>query len=185
MMKLINFLRARTRKYLNEEIWLQDYVKKGMKIGQNCSIQPGLTIDHSNYWLIEIKNNVTIAPHVYLLAHDASTKIHLGGTKVGKVTIEDGCFIGARSIIMPGVTVGKNAIVAAGSIVTKDVEPNTVVGGNPAKIICSLEDFVQKQNMLLEKAPRFDSQFTIEQINTERKNVMLNCLTKNKIGFRF
>lgn len=184
-MKIINFLRARTRKYINEEIWLEDFIKKGMKIGKNCSIQPGLIVDHSNYWLIEIKNNVTIASFVYLLAHDASSKRHLGGTKVGKITIEDGCFIGARSIIMPGVIIGENSIVAAGSIVTKNVEPNTVVGGNPARFICSLEDYLNKQKSLLEVSPQFDREFTIEHINDDRKAYMNEVLTNHKIGFRF
>jgi len=184
-MKIINFFRARLRKTLNEEIWLKDYIKKGMKVGKNCNIQPGLVIDHSNYWLIEIKDNVTIAPFVYLLAHDASTKRPLGATKIGKVVIEDNCFIGARAIIMPGVTVGKNSVVAAGSIVTKDVDPDSVVGGNPARFICSLSDYLEKQKNILEKAPKFDGQFTIENIDESRKIEMNTSLTKNKIGFRF
>lgn len=51
------------------------------------------------------------------------------------ITICDGVWIGARAIVLPGVTIGEGAVVAAGSVVTKDVEPWTVVGGNPAKVI--------------------------------------------------
>lgn len=51
------------------------------------------------------------------------------------ITIYDGVWIGARAIILPGVTIGEGAVVAAGAVVTKDVEPWTVVGGNPAKVI--------------------------------------------------
>ena len=135
MIKLFNFFRARLRKFINEEIWLEDYVKAGLKLGKNCDINPGVVFDISHCWLIEIGDNVTIAPEAYILAHDASTFQQLGYTKIGKVKIENNVFIGARAIIMPGVVIGKNAVVAAGSVVTKSVEANSVVGGNPAKLI--------------------------------------------------
>jgi maltose O-acetyltransferase len=73
-MKIFNFLRARFRKFLNEELWLKDHVKAGMKIGTGCDIHPSLMVDYSHCWLIEIGNHVTLAPQVYFLAHDASTK---------------------------------------------------------------------------------------------------------------
>ena len=62
----------------------------------------------------------------------------------GKVVIEDWAYIGSQSVIMPGVTVGEGAIVAAGSVVTKSVPPYTVVGGNPAKFICSIDEYYKK-----------------------------------------
>jgi len=184
-MKIINYLRAKFRKYINEEIWLKDYVRMGLKIGNGCHIQPGLIIDHSNCWLIEIGNNVTIAPHVYLLAHDASTKMHLNCTKVGRVVIQDHCFLGARAIIMPGVIIGENAIIAAGSVVTKNVEKNTVVGGNPAKFICTLDEYLNKQKGLIAVLPNYDNSFSInKKITFEKKQIMKEQL-KNNIGFRF
>lgn len=134
-MKVLNFLRARIRKILLEEIWLDDYLKRGMKSGKNSSIQPGVILDYSHCNLITIGNNVTIAPQAYLLAHDASTKRDLGYTKIGRIDIKDNVFAGARALIMPGVTVGENSIVTAGAVVTKNVKPNTVVAGNPAKEI--------------------------------------------------
>ena len=134
-MKVLNILRARIRKILLEEIWLDDYLKRGMKIGKNSSIQPGVILDYSHCNLITIGNNVTIAPQAYLLAHDASTKRDLGYTKIGRIDIKVNVFVGARALIMPGVTVGENSIVAAGAVVTKNVKANTVVAGNPAKEI--------------------------------------------------
>lgn len=62
----------------------------------------------------------------------------------GKVVIEDWAYIGAFSQIMPGVTIGEGAIVAAGSILTKSVAPYTVVGGNPAKVIGTTEEYIQR-----------------------------------------
>ena len=140
-MKIINFLRARFRKWLNEEYWLEDYIKVGMKIGKNCDINPGLVVDYSHCWLIEIGNNVVFAPQVYLLAHDTSTKQSTGYVRVGKLEIGDNCFIGARAFIMPGVKLGKNCIVGAASVVTKSFPENSVIAGNPAKYICSVEEY--------------------------------------------
>ena len=65
----------------------------------------------------------------------------------GKVVIEDWAYIGAYSQIMPGVTIGEGALVAAGSIVTKSVAPHTVVGGNPARYICTTEEYYERNKM--------------------------------------
>lgn len=62
----------------------------------------------------------------------------------GKITIKDWAYIGSGSHILPGVTIGEGALVAAGSIVTKSVPPYTVVGGNPARVICTVEEYKKK-----------------------------------------
>ena len=118
--------------------------KKGMKIGYNVSILHGTVIDNSRPFLIEIGNNVTLAPKCHILTHDASMYNFLNMTRIGKVKILDNCFIGANTVIMPNVTIGPNAIVGAGSVVTKNVEPFSVFAGNPAKKIDSLEHFLEK-----------------------------------------
>lgn len=159
-MKIINFLRYRIRKFLMEEITLDDHIKRGMIVGENCSIMDGSTFDYGHCNLITIGNNVTIAPQAYLLAHDASTKRDLGYTKIGRIDIKDNVFIGARALIMPGVTIGENSIVAAGSVVTKDVKPNTVVAGNPAKEIISKEEYINKNKELLKIYPSFSYEYS-------------------------
>lgn len=177
-MRVINFIRARFRKWLNEEYWMEDYKKMGMKIGKNCDINPGLMVDYSHCWLIELEDRVTLAPQVYLLAHDASTKRTLNHTRLGRVLIKAGAFIGARSIIMPGVTVGENAIVAAGSVVTKSVESNTIVGGNPAKFIMTTEDFFAKSTERMKFSKLYDSSYTIQGgIDQRKKQQMITELT--------
>lgn len=64
----------------------------------------------------------------------------------GEVTIKDNTFIGMRCIILPGVTIGKNVIVGAGSVITKSVPDDVVVGGNPAQVICSLSEYMEKES---------------------------------------
>ncbi|MCQ6275295.1 acyltransferase [Bacillus sp. V3B] len=181
--KVLDFLRARFRKIILEEIWLEDYIKMGMKIGENCSIQPGVIFDYSHCWLIKIGNNVTIAPQAYLLAHDASTKKLIDYTKIGSISIEDNVFIGARALIMPRVTIGENSIVAAGSIVTKSIPEGSVVAGNPAKVIFAVEEFIEKNKQLKDITKIYDSNYTLRgNISYFLKNEMHEELI-NKVGF--
>lgn len=62
----------------------------------------------------------------------------------GKVTIGDYVYIGTNSLIMPGVKIGNNVLIAAGSVVTKSIPDNIVVAGNPARFICTTEDYMQR-----------------------------------------
>ena len=159
------------------------YKKMGVKIGANCKIQFDVTIDYSHYWLIEIGNDVTLAPRVHILAHDASTFNHLGYTKIGKVKIEDNVFIGANSTILPGVKIGENSIIGAGSLVNKDIPKNSVCVGNPAKIVGSLSDFLDKNKDLMRKHPLFEEEYTLRSgVNKKMKKEMLE-LMKDRLGF--
>jgi acetyltransferase-like isoleucine patch superfamily enzyme len=117
----------------------------GVNIGKHCVIE---TRNWSTEpYLITIGNNCAIT-------HDVSIHTHGGGRAArqfcpdfdvfGKVVIEDWAYIGAYSQIMPGVTIGEGALVAAGSVVTKSVAPHTVVGGNPARYICTTEEFYER-----------------------------------------
>lgn len=83
---------------------------------------------------ITIGNNVQIGPHVTIVTdnHDFHDRYVL---KCRSVVLEDNVWIGAGATIMPGVRVGKNAIIAGGAVVTKDVPADTIVGGNPARVI--------------------------------------------------
>lgn len=160
------------------------YRKMGVKIGDGCKFQSEVIIDFSHTWLIEIGNNVTLAPRVHVLAHDASTKRVLEYTKIGLTKIEDGVFVGASSIILPGVTIGKNSIVGAGCVVTKNIPENVVVAGNPARIICSVSDYYEKIKKQMCQENCFDESYTIRQnISDIKKQKMISILRKFGYGF--
>lgn len=87
---------------------------------------------------ITIEDGVQVAANVQLISnnHDLQDRKIL---TCKPVLLKRNCWIGAGATILPGVTVGENAVVGAGSVVTKDVEDNTVVAGNPARIIKRIE----------------------------------------------
>lgn len=119
---------------------------KGVNVGDNCRIYTRLF--GSEPWLITIGNKVTITSGVILLTHDGST--WLMNDEKGrrylykKIEIGNHVFIGVNSIIMPGVKIENNVIVAAGSVVTKSVPKGSIVAGNPAKIIGNYFNYEQK-----------------------------------------
>ena len=124
--------------------------RMGLKVGDNVKIMGGVKIDYGHCKHISIGNNVTIAPDVYLLAHDASMYNVKKYTRIGKIIIGDNVFIGLRSVVMPNVRIGENSIIGAGSLVNKSIPKNVVAVGNPIKIICSVEDFYKNRSLLKE-----------------------------------
>ena len=129
------------------------------KIGQKCNILPPFKCDYgfrievgenffANYNFIvldgnyvRIGDNVWIAPNVgiYAAGHPLDVEDRIGGEEYAfPVTIGDNVWIGGGVTILGGVTIGKNAVVAAGSVVIRDVPPDTLVAGNPARVIRKL-----------------------------------------------
>ncbi len=159
-------------------------VSMGMKVGKKFVRLNGVILDPSHCWLLEIGDNVMIAPRVHILCHDASTKIFFGYTKIARVKICDNVFIGAESVILPGVTVGNNVVIGAGSIVTKDVPDNVVVAGNPARVICSIDDYLEKEKNRMAQSPVYGEEYTLRQnVSMEKKMQQKADLEGRVIGY--
>lgn len=154
-------------------------VKKGLTIGADVFINFGCIIDDSFCYLVSIGDHVTLAPNVHILAHDASTKKILGYTKIGKVKIGKYVFIGAGSIVLPGVTIGDNVVIGAGSVISKDISSNSVAVGNPARVICSFNEYMEKQYNHLTTQKPFEKQPSTEY----EKQQIIEFLADNRIGF--
>ncbi len=118
---------------------VRSQVARGLRLGRDVYLGDRVLLDQGFISLISIGEETVISAGTRILAHDASTKRHLGYTLVKPVTIGRRVYVGVNSIILPGVTIGDDAIVGAGSVVTRDVDPGTVVAGNPAKTLGTTE----------------------------------------------
>ncbi len=117
---------------------------RGVKIGKNCHINPYVMIDLLYPHLVTIEDNVSIGTYSMIFAHNNPTanlflKKNGYPRTIKPVLIKEGAVINPGSIITSGVTIGKNSIVAVGSIVSKDVPDYTVVAGNPARVVKKIE----------------------------------------------
>lgn len=164
--------------------YLHQLKKNGLKVGKEFNMLDDCIIDFSHCWHITIGDHVTLAPRVHILAHDASTKMHFNYTRVNNVRIGNYVFIGAGSIVMPGVTVGDRVIIGAGSIVTKDVPSNSVYAGNPAKFICNIDEYLAKEKLKMSHTNTFNEAYTLDENITETmKAEMINSIKKDGSAF--
>lgn len=124
----------------------------GVKIGDNVKFRGirSTLIDMTRPCLVEIGDNVDINRNFQLFTHDWGThvfrnKYHDFVNSSGKVTIGSNIYFGTSVIVLKGVAIGDNCIIAAGSLVTKDIPANSVAAGVPCKVICSIDDYFKKR----------------------------------------
>jgi len=135
-----------------DNVWIENgvYIGDGSnrKLGNNSGLGKNASIPKYTY----IGDNVMMGPDVLIITRnhefkDLSVPMNRQGMKKHEpVIIEDDVWIGARVIILPGVRIGKGSIIGAGAVVTKDVEPYTIVGGVPARVIGSRKEKAQEEN---------------------------------------
>jgi len=124
---------------------VNNFFRRGVIIGKRCLIYSNILTSDS--YLIEIKDDVVISTYVRFVTHDYSVKkvIHDKANLFGRIVIGSNRFIGEGSILMYGVELANNIIVAAGSVVTHSFsESNIIIGGNPAKKIGDWDGFKEK-----------------------------------------
>lgn len=167
-------------KYFIERLFYRnpvDYARYlGVNVGQNCRFT-ALPDFGSDPFLIDIGDNVLITKGVTFLTHDSGNWVfrhkdrYKKTMKFGRIKIEKNCYIGTRTIIMPGVTIGEGSIIGAGSIVTKDISPGSVAAGVPAKYIKSVDEYSEN---LLAQMPDYD-EFLIKK---DRKRGIIEFVDK-------
>lgn len=134
------------------------FKRQGLQIADDCRIM-GRPFFGSEPYLISIGKGVTISGQVHFITHDGAPWVirrrpeYRKVVKYGRITVHDNCFIGQRATLLPGVTIGPNSIVATGAVVTKDVPPNTIVGGIPAKVLMDLDTYIAR---VTAQSPAYD-----------------------------
>lgn len=132
----------------------EDLRRRGVTVGERLN-NYGI-IDNGHGYLVSIGDDVTISA-ARILTHDGSTKIWTGYSKVGKVEIGSRVFIGAGALILPNVKIGDDVVIGAGAVVNRDIPSNSVVAGNPAKVIGTLKDYIDKNNVAMQTAPMWNT----------------------------
>lgn len=145
----------------------------GGRVGDNFSVYNS-NIDMAEPYLLDIGNDVTIT-HATVLTHDACLHKKTGYTKVCKTVIGNNVFIGVGAIVLSGTVIGDNVIIGAGSVVAKNIPSNSVVIGNPCKILKSYDALLEKEIYNMEKKPVIDL-FPKDILNNEevKKNLVIN-----------
>ena len=125
----------------------------GVRIGNHCQISTSIHNFGTEPWLVEVGNDVSITDGVIFLTHDGSSRLFRKkfpdmnvkyGNRFGPIQIHDNCFIGFNTIILPGISIGPDSIVGTGSVVTKNIPAGSVAAGNPARVICTLAEYIER-----------------------------------------
>lgn len=136
---------------LNKLFPYQMAVRNGMKVGKGVSLaSKHSVIFGTEPYLIELGNYVRLSGNICFVTHDGGTwafryrEEYKNVFKYGRIIVGDHSFIGYGSTILPGVTIGKNCVIGAGSVVTKNVPDGSVVCGVPARLVCTTEAYAKR-----------------------------------------
>ncbi len=132
-------------KFGNDATKVRALRKMGVRIGERCRVYT--TNFGSEPWLVRLGDHVCISNDVHFLTHSLNWPFqdkYDSLTGFGPIDVKDNVQIGVGAMILPNVTIGPDAVVGAGAVVTRDVPPNSVVAGNPAKVVCTLDEYEAK-----------------------------------------
>jgi acetyltransferase-like isoleucine patch superfamily enzyme len=142
------FLLNMAKKWLRR--WrMRRIIRAGLQVGRRVHIG-GWPVWGSEPFLISIADDVIISDGVVFLTHDGGSAVFVRDSgfehviKYGRITLHQGCFIGYRAILMPGVEIGARSVVAAGAVVTRSIPPDTLAVGVPARPVMSREEYARQ-----------------------------------------
>lgn len=170
-------LRDKIRRH-HKQAHLETLKARGLTIGEGVSFEDGCFLDPSHCFLISIGDRVVFAPNVRLIAHDASTRYAIGHTRLGRISIGSRCFIGDSVIVLPGVTIGDDCVIGAGSVVTRDIPANSVAAGNPARVRCSMDEYRQKHRERAQQGVTFDQRYAHDHLDPAKRQQVLDAVDK-------
>lgn len=152
--------------------------ENGMHLGADVWLPGSTWIDPDYCFLISIGDHCGFGEDCLILAHDAQMDEFIDAARIGRVIIHQSCHIGSRTVVLPGVEIGPRTIVGANSVVSRSLPPDTVCAGAPARVVCSLEDYLAKHRARLASHPTFS--YTKNALTAlERSRIAAATLTKD------
>ena len=152
----------------------------GMGIGDDVLLPASTFIDTSHCFLISIADHCGFGPDCLILAHDAQMDEFLDAARIGRVIIHESCHIGARTVILPGVEIGPRTIVGAQSVVVRSLPPDTVCAGNPAKVLYSLQEYLDRHRARLATLDTFPyMEYDIRFLTPERRRRLIQAVAQD------
>jgi len=148
-------LRSRVENFRLERRWAT-LRRMGMGIGKGVRLPASTYIDSSHCFLITIEDWCFFGPECLILAHDAQMDEFLDAGRIGRVLVRSHSHIGARTVILPGVEIGPRTIVGANSVVSRSLPPDTVCAGNPARVLRTLDEYLEWHRSRMKTCPTFD-----------------------------
>jgi maltose O-acetyltransferase len=154
----------------------------GMHIGQGVNLPASTWVDTSACYAISIGDWCGFGEQCLILSHDAQMDEFLDAGLVAKVTIHESCHFGSRTVILPGVEVGPRTIVGASSVVARSLPPDTVCAGAPAKVICSLDEYLERHISKMAAGNQFPwTQYNTNAWTPERRQELIASLQKGPV----
>jgi len=154
----------------------------GMQIGQGVNLPASTWVDTATCFAISIGDWCGFGEQCLILSHDAQMDEFLDVGLVQKVVIHESCHFGSRTVILPGVEVGPRTMVGANSVVAKSLPPDTVCAGSPAKVICSLDEYLDRHVARLETAKKFPwTEYNIGSMTPDRLQELMAALDEGPV----
>jgi maltose O-acetyltransferase len=130
--------------------------RQGLQAPEPFYIAAQVSIDPGFAWAVEIGADATLSANVQVIAHDSAMFRATGYTLVRPVRIGGMAYIGAGATILPGSVIGDGAVVGAGAVVTGEIPAGSVAVGNPARVIGTTDQFVERHRSAMAEIPRFE-----------------------------
>jgi len=151
---IVRRVRARLAQVRRERRW-EHLRAQGMNLGANVWLPDSTWIDPDYCHLITIGDHCGFGGECLILAHDAQMDEFLDAGRIGRVVIHESCHIGARTVILPGVEIGPRTIVGANSTVSRSLPPDSVCVGSPAKVVCTLDEYLSRHRKRIDESATF------------------------------